>query len=84
MFTVHSRLVIISEDVPFTRKGEQVTIKGQSNSHLLVEDTKGDRFKLEKSGLGTQFMVSHLYTPEDEQMDSDGQTYFLQTVEDFE
>lgn len=80
MFTVNSRLIIISENVPFTHKGEEVTIKGQSNTHLLVEDNKTDRFKLEKSDLGTQFMVSFVYVPildVDEGMDPDGQTYLL-------
>lgn len=80
MFTVNSRLIITSEEVPFTHKGEEVTVKGQSNTHLLVEDGKSDRFKLEKSGLGTQFMVSFAYAPDlevDQNMDPDGQTYLL-------
>ncbi len=84
MFTVNSRLVITSEDVPFTRKGEELLIRSQSNTHLLVSDEDDNRFKLEKSLLGTHFMVSFMYTPDanEEQMDTDGQTYML-NLEDY-
>lgn len=85
MFTPNSRLIIISEDVPFTQKGEEITIRAQSNSHLLCEDQDGNCFKVDKLGLGTQFMISFLYSPdlgEDVEMDLDGQTYTL-NLEDY-
>ncbi len=64
MFNTNDRLVIILEGVANTRKGEEVTVKGQSEDCLLVSDQYDNRFKLKKSGLGVQFMVSFTYEPD--------------------
>ncbi len=71
MFNVNDKLLIIIEGVANVMKGEEVLVTGQSPTELLVSDQYGNQFKLKKSGLGVQFMVSSSYEPDITDVDDD-------------
>lgn len=64
MYNVNDELVIITDNIyPNVRKGEEVRVLAQSDKELLVSN-ETESFKILKSGLGIQFMVSKIYNPE--------------------
>lgn len=64
MFNVNDILVVIIEGLANTIKGEELTVIGQNETELLVKDKNDNNFKVRKSGLGIQFMVSYAYEPD--------------------